>query len=301
MKILVVDGNDQANNDRARTLGMTPYCEMYADILSTLHLDVETDIVHPSEEDNHVNPSHNSWLNHHDIMDYDGFVWTGSPMHLYENTEAVRNQRAFGEKLLKTGKPIFGSCWGLQINAELLGGAVRANPKGREIGMARNVLIADDALDHPLFHNKPRVFNALAIHLDEIETMPAGARCLASNMMSEVQAMSYEKNGVDFWGVQYHPEFDFKVVALIYRRIGDLLIEEGFCRHQADVNQLIDDYLALATHQSADKDQGPRDLTSHRPDLIFRYGVTGCITNLNCHRIELTNWLNHVGQSLAAS
>ncbi len=285
MRILIVDGNTEEGNANAVKLGMRPYCETYAQVMQDLQEDVIADIAHPSEIDRDADKGHNSWFHQNSLENYDGFVWTGSPLNLYNVCDAIQNQLAFGEKLLKTGKPIFGSCWGLQINTQLLGGKVRKNPKGREIGIARNIMISPEGLKHPLYENKPKSFNALAIHLDEVEQAPSGASILASNDYSEIQAMGYETNGVDFWGVQYHPEFNFEIMSFIYKRIGQSLINEGYCRNQEDVDTLIKDYQELYHYQIQDK--------NYRKDLVFRYGLTSCVAQVECHKRELYNWLTH--------
>lgn len=293
MQILIVDGNTAEGNLNAKQIGMRPYCETYAALMETLNDNVEASIVHPSEIDYQSIKGHNSWFQTNNLDDYDGFVWTGSPLNLYNDCCAIQNQRAFGEAVLKTGKPIFGSCWGLQINAELLGGKVIKNPKGREIGIARNICVNEKGANHPIYANKPKCFNALAIHLDIVSLVPDGAEVLAHNGYSEVQAMVYDKAGVDFWGVQYHPEFNLNTLAFIYSRISTHMVEEGFCQNQADVDSLVNDFKLM--HDSIGEGKTPRK------DLFFRYGLTECVTSSTCHNRELVNWLDHVSSLNMAS
>ncbi len=86
--------------------------------------------------------------------------------------------------------PFFGSCWGLQVAVTAAGGEVRANPRGREFGFARRILLSDAGREHPLFSGKPAAFEAPAIHRDEIASLPAGAALLAVNDFG-VQAASF--------------------------------------------------------------------------------------------------------------
>jgi GMP synthase (glutamine-hydrolysing) len=44
---------------------------------------------------------------------------------------------------VKTGVPVWGSCWGLQIATVALGGSVRRNPRGRELAIARAITVTE--------------------------------------------------------------------------------------------------------------------------------------------------------------
>lgn len=224
VRVLVVEGNDRGSTEKMRALGAKSYGEQYAALLESMDSRIKCDIARPSEEGSK-----------RDLKGYAGVAWTGSAMSAYEQRSEVANQIELAQRVFDEGLPVFGSCWGLQIAAEALGGKVRANPKGREIGIVPDITIAPGAEDHPMFERKPQTFAVLAVHRDEVEELPTGARVLASNDTSEVQAMTVEGGGVDFWGVQYHPEFDFKTIAIIYRRLVRLLISEGTCKSEAEV------------------------------------------------------------------
>ncbi len=49
---------------------------------------------------------------------------------------------------------------------------VSKNIKGREIGIAYNITLNNDGVKHPLYHKKPKIFDAFASHLDHITTLP---------------------------------------------------------------------------------------------------------------------------------
>lgn len=53
------------------------------------------------------------------------------------------------------GLPQFGSCWAAQIAVYAAGGKVAANPKGREMGIARKIYLTDAGRIHPLMEGKP--------------------------------------------------------------------------------------------------------------------------------------------------
>ncbi|MFG1375220.1 hypothetical protein V5F32_23900 [Xanthobacter oligotrophicus] len=53
---------------------------------------------------------------------------------------------------------------------------VRLNPKGREVGFGRRIRTTPEGAQHPMFAGKPPVFEAMTVHLDEVETLPEGAQ-----------------------------------------------------------------------------------------------------------------------------
>jgi len=75
------------------------------------------------------------------VTDFDGVVLTGSPLHICDPTPEVRRQIDFARAVFVSRVPTWGSCWGLQLATVALGGTVWANPKGREIGVARGITL----------------------------------------------------------------------------------------------------------------------------------------------------------------
>ncbi len=143
------------------------------------------------------------------LENYDGVTMTGSALNIYNGGAAVTRQIELVKAVFAAGVPFFGSCWGLQVAVTAAGGEVRANPRGREFGFARRVCLSDAGREHPLFAGKPIVFEAPTVHRDEIASLPAGAATLAVNDFG-VQAASFNVGRGTFWGVQYHPEYDYR-------------------------------------------------------------------------------------------
>ena len=169
------------------------------------------------------------------IGDFDGVVITGSPLSVYKPVPAVTRQIDLAREVFASGVPSYGSCWGLQLMTAALGGVVRENPQGGEIGIARNITLNDGGHAHPLFAGKSRAFDALCWHRDEVETLPQGATALASNGVSDIQAIEIAGAGSSFLGVQYHPEHTFATTAAIMEARLDRLVEEGFERSVEDL------------------------------------------------------------------
>ncbi len=90
--------------------------------------------------------------------------------------------------MLEAGTPAFGSCWGLQVLTVAGGGAVRPNPRGRELGVGRNIRLTDAGRVHAVYVDKPQAFSAPTVHLDEVETVAPGTTLLATHAFTQVQA-----------------------------------------------------------------------------------------------------------------
>ncbi len=212
------------------------------------------------------------------LHDFHGIAWTGSPLSTYETTAAVTSQIELARVAFQSGVPCFGSCWGLQVMAVALGGKVRLNPNGYEIGIARQIRVNSAGRAHAMFDGKADVFDAVCVHQDEVSELPAGARVLAGNGISAIQAAEITDGARSFWGVQYHPEFTLAQVAALFRRRSVRLVRDGFARTEADLQSLAADYMTLHFDPS-------------RRDIAWRYGIGADILDPLVHRREFANWL----------
>jgi GMP synthase (glutamine-hydrolysing) len=181
-------------------------------------------------------------------------------------------------EVLKAKTPVFGSCWGLQVLTVAAGGAVRRNPKGREIGFGRGIRLTEAGRKHAMYANKPNVFNAPTVHLDEVETLAPGQTVLATNDVSDVQSAEIKINGATAWDVQYHPEYPLRELAVIVRRIGTRLIRENFFSDNADIEEYAQELETL-----------DRDPDQKR--LAWRNGVNQNILDKNLRTVEVQNWI----------
>ena len=213
------------------------------------------------------------------LGDFDGIAITGSPLSAYEAGDIrVARQIDFAREVYASGVPVWGSCWGLQVMMAALGGSVRLNPNGYEIGIGRAITLTDEGRAHPLYRDKAATFDAIAIHHDEVEALPPGACLLASNAMSRVQAAAIETGGSSFWGVQYHPEFDLAHVAHLMSGRPERLVAEGLARDSAEALAVTDDLAALGADPT-------------RRDLAWRYGIGTDILDRATHTLEFRNWM----------
>lgn len=269
-RILIIDGN--VAEIRARQLAAVGYDSGtgYANVLRRLDASLQVDIV-AAADGAEIPPGVG-------LENYDGVTMTGSALNIYNGGPAVMRQIELAKAVFAAGVPFFGSCWGLQVAVTAAGGEVRANPKGREFGFARRILLTDAGRQHPLFTGKPAAFEAPTIHRDEIASLPAGAATLAANDFG-VQAASFTCGRGTFWGVQYHPEYDYLDIAAAAERYGETLVTEGMFR----------DGPALATFAAELRalEASPSDAP-----LLWKHGLGPVMRNEALRLLEIRNWLN---------
>ena len=140
--------------------------------------------------------------------------------------------------MFAAGVPFFGSCWGLQVAVTAAGGEVRANPRGREFGFARRILLSDAGREHPLFAGKPAVFEAPTVHRDEIAALPCRRRDSGQPTTLGCRRRRSPTARGTFWGVQYHPEYDYLDIAATAERYGETLVTEGMFRDSAGARRI---------------------------------------------------------------
>ena len=270
-RLLLMEGNVAAKRALGAQLGVRSSSEIYALAIRAHFPQIALDVVNAADPD---------WTipGGRELTDYDGMVITGSSLHAYDTDFAVTNQIALVRQAGEVGVPMFGSCWGLQIAVVAAGGAVALSPRGREVGIARKILLNADGMAHPMFRGKPPVFDAPCIHYDEVARLPEGAVLLASNHHSNVQAAIIPVGRSQVWAVQYHPEFDLDQLVQLYRLYANDMIAQGFfAGHEA---------LARHVEQLSGLAANPADA-----GLAWQLGVDADITDDRRRRGEIINWI----------
>jgi GMP synthase (glutamine-hydrolysing) len=273
-RILIVDGNTREIDTAHVNAGGTATGAHYARVLQRLAPSIDCTIVHLARGDGLPAGT--------PLDSFAGVAWTGSALNVYNDVSPVRAQVEFARAVFVAGVPQFGSCWGLQVAATAAGGEVHANPKGREIGVARQVALTPEGARHPMYEGKPAVFDAIAVHMDEVVRLPPQAQRLASNALSAVQALEIRYQRGVFWGTQYHPEYDLNEIATVVQRYGERLIEAGFFADTPTLQRYIGDLRSL--HNSP-----------ARRDLAWLYGLNEDVVQFAPRSIELKNWLRFLG------
>lgn len=273
-RILIFNGTPQAAEDRLIAFGARSY---EAQIKDTLNPHVPSG----RRVDYHVlRVADGERLPHGmTLADFDGVWISGSPLNVYRlDQPSVREQLELVRDIWSAGIPGFGSCWGLQLMVAALGGTVRLNPRGREVGIARRIQLTDAGRAHAMYTDKGAIFDALCTHEDEVAALPACGVVLASNAVSKVQAAEMRDGAHCFWGVQYHPEFDFETIAAIIAMRVERHIHEGLARDEADTARIVADFGDMAR-------------IPVRMDLAWKYGLSDDITVRAVRTREFGNWL----------
>lgn len=214
--ILIVDSNPEEINAPTRARQGTTTGENYAAALRACREDLQITIVAPYDGED-APP----------LKNFDGVVFTGSGVDWNTDDARAAPLRAVMERVFDAGLPTLGSCNGMQLAASVLGGASDASPNGREDGLAKDIALTEAGKTHPLLQGRRDGYAVPCIHRDEVTRLPEGAVVLAGNAHSQVQAMAYEKDGIKFWGMQYHLEFDPANLAPVLDELGFMASDES--------------------------------------------------------------------------
>ena len=228
-KILIVEGNLREENQSFTDGGIKTHTESLKDSIAYFTDKIEIDVVNPSSDKNISEKVT-------DLDKYDGLIWGGSSLNIYNDTIEIRRQIEFMRECQKKIKKILAICWGLQVAVTVAGGEVRKSTKGAHRGIAHNIEINKLGANQPIYLNKQKVFNSPAFNFDEVVKIPEGARLLASNKLNNVMSLRFNRNISDIWGIQYHPEITYeKMVSLIHFR-KERLINKGAFKDQGEIN-----------------------------------------------------------------
>ncbi len=271
LRFLIIDGYAKVSREEFDGVGMKQAWLLYAEMLKKHLPEAEFAVWFPSDDPNPpdgLGPEH-----------YAGVLYTGCNLTIYHTHEArVMRQIEYARQCYEVGTPGFGTCWGIQMAAAAAGGEVKANPRGREMGLARKIRLTEAGRSHPMFEGKPPVYCGFISHLDEITQLPPGAVLLASNDFTHVQAIEVKhKKGV-FWATQYHPEYDLHEVARLITAREPKLVREGFFRNHEDLAQYVEKLETLSQHPD-------------RKDLRWQLDIDDDVLSDEARQVEFRNWI----------
>ena len=155
--------------------------------------------------------------------DFAGVLITGSASMVSMPTPWMEKTAAWLRQAVASGMPVLGVCFGHQLLAYSLGGAVGPNPNGPEAGTIP-VEFNEKCGDDPLFSSLPGMVRFNAHHYESVLALPQGAEVLGRNGQEQCQAVRYAPNA---WGVQFHPEIDDKVMLALLDIVGGALDRNG--------------------------------------------------------------------------
>ncbi|MEK7476264.1 MAG: type 1 glutamine amidotransferase [Candidatus Coatesbacteria bacterium] len=271
-RILIVDGYPKASRDELEAAGMKTAWKLYDGMIRRHLRGAQTRVWLPSDTA--------------DLPDgegpgtYDGILWTGCNLTIYHHhDDRVTRQIEFARRAYAAGTPQFGTCWGIQMATVAAGGEVAANPKGREMGLARRIRLTPEGARHPFLRGRTPVFTGFISHLDMVTRLPRGATWLATNDFSRVQAAAIRHGRGVFWATQYHPEYDLHDMArLIVAREGKL-VKEGFYRNHRELAAHVGLMEALARNPD-------------RKDLRWQLDIGDDILVTESRQLEVANWVS---------
>ena len=232
-KILIVEGNLREENKNFSTSGIQTHTQSLQDSLANFTNELDMDVVNPSSDEDIDKKAM-------ELNKYDGLIWGGSSLNIYNDTPEIRRQIQFMKECQKKVKNILAICWGMQVAVTAAGGVVKKSSNGAHIGIANELIINNEGLEHPLYKGKKNNFNTPAFNFDEVVTLPENGVCLASNKINKVQSIYFKINNNNVWGLQYHPEITYQKMIQLIKFRKDRLIEtrKVFANHD-QVNEHI--------------------------------------------------------------
>ena len=231
-KILIVEGNLKEENTNFSNASIQTHTQSLKDSLAYLSNKLVLDIVNPSSDQNLQQVNEN-------LHKYDGLIWGGSSLNIYNDTPEIRKQIEFMKNCQKKVKNILAICWGMQVAVTAAGGQVKKADISH-IGIAKEIEINKNGIKHPLYKGKSIKFNSPAFNFDEVVKLPEKGICLASNKVNKVQSLYFEIDNTKVWGLQYHPEITYeKMISLIEFRKKKLIEIRKAFKNEYDVDKHI--------------------------------------------------------------
>ncbi len=126
-----------------------------------------------------------------------GIILSGGPLNVYEI-----KKYSFDKKIIDTGVPILGICFGHQILSKLNQGKVKQS-KHREFGLA-NIFKKNNSVLTKNFFKKKKFIKVWMSHADQVSKLPKNFKVIASSQNSKFAIIENESK--KFYGVQFHPE-----------------------------------------------------------------------------------------------
>ena len=101
MNLLIVNGYDKSGWSKLEKNGLQHICDFYRDQLLAINKKIKVSYIHPSIDIKKV-------YSNEFLKSFDGIVWTGSSLNIYDNTKEIKNTIVFSSEkfsLLTEGDP----------------------------------------------------------------------------------------------------------------------------------------------------------------------------------------------------
>jgi len=219
LSILICEGNTPEEGKIFQDVGIPTHTESLKESLAYYNKNLKIDVLNPCMQLdlNEIVPK---------LKKYDGLIWGGSSLNIYNDTPEIRRQIFFMKECFKNVKKILAICWGMQVAVTAAGGEVKKGIKGSHVGIANDIELTGDGLNNLFYKEKKNKFNAPAFNFDEVVTIPIGAIHLATNKINKIQSLNFKTGVSEIWGLQYHPEITYEKMVDIIKFRKDVLIEK---------------------------------------------------------------------------
>lgn len=271
VKFLIVDGYPCESRQELCAAGVSGAHELFSAMLRAELPEAQGEVLFLSDPDSRIP----------ELTSFAGVLWTGCNLTIHDHADPrVPAHLELARQAFEQGVPSFGSCWAIQVAAVAAGGEVKANPRGREIGVSRKIRLTDAGRSHPMYAGKPPVFDGFTSHLDEVTRLPADSDLLAVSDFTGIQAAVVRHGKGSFWATQYHTEFTLREMARLMKARTPALLREGFFGSQEEADAHVLRYESL---ESSPQDRG----------LRFQLGLDDDVIDPRMRRLEFANWLRH--------
>ena len=257
LNILICEGNTPEEGKVFTDVGIPTHTESLKESLANFNTNLKIDVLNPCLELdlNQIVPNLNK---------YDGLIWGGSSLNIYNDTPEIRRQISFMKECFKNINKILAICWGMQVAVTAAGGEVKKGVNGSHIGIANEVQLTDSGINNSFYKDKSKKFNTPAFNFDEVVTVPQNSVHLAFNKINNMQGLNFKSGMSEIWGLQYHPERTYeKMIDIIKFRKKALIENRKRFQNEDEINN----------HINFIKDEIK-------------------ISEKNSRMVELRNWLN---------
>ena len=234
LNILICEGNTPEEGKVFTDVGIPTHTESLKESLANYNTNLKIDVLNPCLELdlNQIVPNLNK---------YDGLIWGGSSLNIYNDTPEIRRQISFMKECFKNINKILAICWGMQVAVTAAGGEVKKGVNGSHIGIANEVQLTDNGINNSFYKDKSKKFNTPAFNFDEVVTVPKNAIHLAFNKINNIQGLNFKSGVSEIWGLQYHPEITYeKMIDIIKFRKKALIENRKRFQNEDEINNHID-------------------------------------------------------------